>query len=47
VKEFGPFAKQKASNKNKYWHYGVEFGSRKIKGKKTKVDEMLTDSDDE
>jgi hypothetical protein len=46
VKEFGPFAKQKASNKNKYWHYGVEFGSRKIKGKKTKVDEMLTDSDE-
>ncbi len=30
IKELGPFSKQKSSNKNKYWHYGTEFGSKKM-----------------
>lgn len=47
VKEFGPLAKQKSSNKNKYWHYGVDFGSRKIKGRKTSMEEAMNSSSDE
>ncbi len=48
-KEFGPFAKQKSSNKSKYWHYGTEFGSKKIKSKGSKIsaEETLTESDEE
>ncbi len=30
VKEFGPFSKQKHHTKYKYWHYGTEFGSKKM-----------------
>ena len=30
IKEQGPFSKQKSSKKNKYWHYGTEFGSKKM-----------------
>jgi len=37
LREYGPFSKQKSSNKNKYWHYGTEFGSIKISWKGVKV----------
>ena len=47
MKENGPFYKQKSSCKSKYWHYGVEFGSRKIKGRKTSMAEAMDSSSDE
>lgn len=53
MKEHGPFAKikqiasKKHTNMTKYWHYGVEFGSRKIKGRKTSMAEAMDSSSDE
>jgi len=46
-KEFGPFARQKTTTHIKYWHYGVDYGARKIKGRKTSVVEAMDSSDDE
>ena len=47
MKENGPFCKQKSRCKSKYWHYGVEFGSIKIKGRKTSMAEAMDSSSDE
>ena len=44
IKEQGPFSKQKSSNKNKYWHYGTEFGSKKISWKGVKANTNTVDS---
>ena len=44
LKESGPFSKHKSSNKNKYWHYGTEFGSIKISWKGVKVNTNPADS---
>jgi len=49
IKDQGPFSKQKSSNKNKYWHYGTEFGSKKIswKGVKANTDTVDSSSDED
>ena len=49
VKESGPFAKQKCSTRHetKFWHYGTEFGSKKISWKGIRVDPNTDDSSDD
>jgi len=46
-KEFGPFARQKTTTHIKYWHYGVDYGARKMKGRKTSVEAMDSSDDEE